>query len=50
MINIHYITHCLAIVFLASLPFYFIYKKFTERKFDLITEKFKKQFGYTLFP
>jgi hypothetical protein len=40
---------CLAAIFGSSLVFYLIYGKFTERKFDLIADKFKKQFGYTPF-
>ena len=45
----HYITFCLAVVFVASLLFYFIYGKFTECKFNLIADKFKQQFEYTPF-
>lgn len=37
----------LAATFLFSLLFYLIYGKVTEPKFDLIAEKFKKEFGYT---
>lgn len=38
---------CLAAFFLFSLLFYIIYGRFTEYKFDLIYDKFKKRFGYT---
>lgn len=41
------ITLFLAAIFLVSLLFYLIYGKLTERKFDLIAEKFTQQFGYT---
>lgn len=34
-------------IFLFSLLFYLIYGRFTEHKFDLISDKFKKRFGYT---
>ncbi|WP_242685329.1 hypothetical protein [Leclercia sp. 29361] len=36
-------------LFFLSFLFYLIYGKLTERKFDAIVEKFKKQFGYTPF-
>ncbi len=36
-------------LFFLSFLFYLIYGKLTERKFDAIAEKFKKQFGYTPF-
>lgn len=49
MKSIDMIILCLAAIFVASLAFYLIYGKFTERKFDLLADKFKKQFGYTPF-
>lgn len=36
-------------LFFLSFLFYLIYGKLTERKFNAIAEKFKKQFGYTPF-
>ncbi|MCM5694543.1 MULTISPECIES: hypothetical protein [unclassified Leclercia] len=36
-------------LFFLSFLFYLIYGKLTERKFDAIVKKFKKQFGYTPF-
>ncbi|MCU6670215.1 hypothetical protein M8013_15850 [Enterobacteriaceae bacterium H4N4] len=36
-------------LFFLSLLFYLIYGKFTERKFDIIAEKFNKKFGYMPF-
>ena len=38
---------CLSAIFVVSLLFYLIYGKFTECKFDIIENKFNKQFGYT---
>lgn len=39
----------LSSLFLLSLLFYLIYGKFTERKFDIIAEKFNSKFGYMPF-
>lgn len=39
----------LSSLFFLSLLFYLIYGKFTERKFDVIAEKFNKKFGYLPF-
>lgn len=39
----------LSTVCFLSLLFYLIYGKYTERKFDVIAEKFKEKFGYMPF-